>query len=188
MYKVDDYKKRKNYHNKIDLIFAQASADGEFWGPLAEKVWAKLHVAYENIVEGSMMSVFSTFTGAPSRQYDIKYEKSTDSLWQKLKKFHTNKYLMGAKCSSSTFKLDSTQDYTISGIYEITKSNGEKVKLLKLRHPHNKYSIFSQYNGPWNDKSDQWTADYKKQVDFSKKDSSRFFIDIVAFKELFESF
>jgi len=43
--------------------------------------------------------------------------------------------------------------YTLIGVKEITKDDGKKEKLLKVRNPWGK----KEWNGAWSDKSSLWT-------------------------------
>ncbi len=63
---IDDQLPMMKDGTDYNLYFALASKDGAFWGPLAEKVWAKINTNYERIISGNMASVFHSFTGAPS--------------------------------------------------------------------------------------------------------------------------
>lgn len=63
----------------------------------------------------------------------------------------------------SPFNIYSNHAYGIIKTHCLTDAAGKCVhKLIKMRNPHGA----TGYNGPWNDKSDLWTEDYKKQVGF----------------------
>jgi calpain len=47
-------------------IFAKIGYDGAIWGPIIEKMWAKLHGNYEATIGGIESEALKFLTGAPS--------------------------------------------------------------------------------------------------------------------------
>jgi len=50
---IDDIMPMRTWNSAgLNFWFAQKGEDGALWGPLAEKVWAKVNGAYGNIESG----------------------------------------------------------------------------------------------------------------------------------------
>ena len=52
-----------------EIDFDKIAADGSLWGPMIEKIWAKVNGNYENINEGSVTEGYDFMLGAPSIEY-----------------------------------------------------------------------------------------------------------------------
>lgn len=63
---VDDYLPFDSYGR---TLYDHESADKAIWGPLMEKVWAKVNGNYDNIVGGNSQEAFGLLLGAPSIYY-----------------------------------------------------------------------------------------------------------------------
>ncbi|XP_069692223.1 calpain-5-like isoform X2 [Periplaneta americana] len=55
-----------------ELIFTQSSVQNEFWIPLVEKAYAKLHGSYEALEDGHLADALVDFTGGVSETVDLK--------------------------------------------------------------------------------------------------------------------
>ena len=53
------------------LIFDHIAPDKAMWGPMMEKVWAKINGNYENIVAGNSLEAFSLILGAPGQYFSM---------------------------------------------------------------------------------------------------------------------
>ncbi|PNF42187.1 hypothetical protein B7P43_G07321 [Cryptotermes secundus] len=55
-----------------ELLFTQSSVQNEFWIPLVEKAYAKLHGSYEALADGHLADALVDFTGGVSETLDLK--------------------------------------------------------------------------------------------------------------------
>ena len=68
---VDDYLPLENVEQSDwtyawETMFGHIGEDSSMWGPILEKVFAKIHGNYEHIVEGNPREATLTLTGSPS--------------------------------------------------------------------------------------------------------------------------
>ena len=74
--------------------FSRATSN-ELWPLILEKVWAKLHGCYEEIIEGQCYEVFHTLLGAPSY-----YCKTNEShVWKMLLNGYKKNYIQSASAN-----------------------------------------------------------------------------------------
>lgn len=66
---VDDYLLFDK--NTSRLVFDNIASDGALWGPLLEKVWAKVNGNYENIIGGDPLEALSILLGTPGDEYSL---------------------------------------------------------------------------------------------------------------------
>ncbi|KAJ9594825.1 hypothetical protein L9F63_013862, partial [Diploptera punctata] len=55
-----------------ELVFTHSSVENEFWIPLVEKAYAKLHGSYEALEDGHLADALVDFTGGVSETVDLK--------------------------------------------------------------------------------------------------------------------
>jgi len=81
------------YHQaKKEPLYAHCTDPQEFWVPLMEKAYAKLHGCYQSLVGGSMAQGMVDLTGGVSEKYNLKAPEMKASLegnqfWKDLKKY-----------------------------------------------------------------------------------------------------
>lgn len=108
-----------------------------------------------------------------------------------IKKADDLKYIIATSVSSNKIdgkdKLDMAEvglvdahAYSLISADEIT-DRGQKVRLLKIRNPWG----FKEWNGDWGDKSDKWTDETKRQVDFVDANDGTFFISFEDYVDFF---
>ena len=86
-----------------ELIFASCATPNEFWVPLIEKAYAKLHGCYQALISGDLSDGLTDFTGLVSEKLAIqdkgrlntKQLKDADTFWEKLRTYKKNGALMG---------------------------------------------------------------------------------------------
>lgn len=67
---LDDYFPFENSQTgQEQLFFAKPGSDGAMWGPLLEKLWAKINGNYELLQAGWQHESLRFFTGAPAQDY-----------------------------------------------------------------------------------------------------------------------
>jgi calpain len=168
----------KNYStNENELIFGCCSNEKEFWVPLVEKAYAKLHGSYQALISGDLSDALVDFTGLVSQRFPIKIEGSLnkilrdpDYLWNKLLNMLRHGALMGASITGKIVEgpliikgkdtgLLCSHAYSIQGFYEVTKTDNTKVRLVRLRNPWGSKRA-EEWNGKWSDDStemiDEW--------------------------------
>jgi len=62
--------------------------------------------------------------------------------------------------------------YTLIAAVEVKNKMGEDEKLVKMRNPWKK----GEWNGRYNDKSDDWTPELKKKLEFVDEDDGIFWM------------
>lgn len=81
------------YHGqKKEPLYAHCTDPQEFWVPLMEKAYAKLHGCYEKLNGGSMPRAMVDLTGGVSEKYNLKSPEMKTALegnqfWKDLKKY-----------------------------------------------------------------------------------------------------
>ena len=69
--------------------------DNEIWGMLLEKAWAKVHGSYERTNGGLVSHAVKHMIGLPAWNITHKTKKfSDDEMWEKLKRFDTDGFVM----------------------------------------------------------------------------------------------
>ena len=68
-------------------LFANGSKDGALWGPLLEKVFAKISGSYENIVGGDPIVSIEALSGAHSQQYRHKGHPSNADISDSIEQY-----------------------------------------------------------------------------------------------------
>ncbi len=77
------------------LLYAKCREEIEFWVPLIEKAFAKLHMCYESLVSGFIDDGLVDLTGNVARkifitQEDMKKREKIEQLWQTITKYTSN--------------------------------------------------------------------------------------------------
>ncbi len=88
----------------------------EYWVPLIEKAYAKLHGSYEALVGGSLSQALVDLTGGVSEKLfleapEVKEMIENDQLWKDLKKWKAQNFLLG--CAKSVKDEDGNQEEEI---------------------------------------------------------------------------
>lgn len=97
-----------------------------------------------------------------------------------------DKSVVGDQECNTPQGLAANHAYTVLGVASITK-NGKEVRLVKVRNPWGD----NQYNGPWSEKSGDWTAELKAEVDaklggVGHGDAGVFYMDITTYRLNFD--
>ena len=145
------------------------SVDNELWVSLIEKAWAKLNGYYANISNGGLCcEVFTVLSEAYTEHFEFSNFKD-EEVWKKMEDSTKKNYAMtaGTIDENQTYDLEEvglcySHAYTVIRTYTIETKRG-KERLIKLKNPWGN----TEFNGDWSDYSKKWTADLKKQCDFS---------------------
>ena len=68
---------------------------------------------------------------------------------------------MGAVCSVSHFNMISGHVYGLVGAVTLKGGAHDGMRMIKTRNPWG----INKYDGPWSEKSSDWTPEYRKQAD-----------------------
>ncbi|XP_041364507.1 calpain-A-like [Gigantopelta aegis] len=174
------------------LIYAANRKEtNEFWCPLLEKAYAKLNGCYEAIEGGRIHHALVDMTGGISELIVLKEGISLDELQTTLlskKKMNT---LMGGgihKKPGSRYRearrpngLIEGHAYSIVDIREINQGR-KRILLLRLRNPWGR----GEWNGPWSDRSPEWSLVRRSDMMARVIDDGEFWISLEDFQEQFD--
>ena len=81
-------------------LYGRCDQMDEFWVPLMEKAYAKLHDSYENLNGGAISEAMVDLTGGVSEKFYLKDAEVVENIeggqfWKDLKKYHQAGYLLG---------------------------------------------------------------------------------------------
>lgn len=176
-------------------LFARGLSGKEvesIWVILLEKAYAKLYGTYAAIEGGFEHYSMEDLTGGvPSLLTNLDAE--SQAKWEKLKLIYEGGHLLGAGSNSehddshiSSEGIVSRHAYTILEVREV-----DNFKLLRMKNPwggvgQDGGGYKSEWRGEWSDKSNVWTARYKKMLKFSDSDDGIFWISFPDFIRVFE--
>nr|XP_060507012.1 calpain-12 isoform X2 [Panthera onca] len=139
------------------LIFVRSDQRNEFWAPLLEKAYAKLHGSYEVMRGGHMNEAFVDFTGGVGEVLYLR--RDTPGLFSALRHALAKESLVGATALSDRGEYR-TEDglvkghaYSVTGTYKVSLGF-TKVRLLRLRNPWGRV----EWTGAWSDSCPRWDA------------------------------
>lgn len=151
------------------LLFMRSSDSNEFWTPLLEKAYAKIHGSYQALVGGTTSEALVDFTGGLTEYIDIHGEEKDKDIFTIIKKAYERGSLMGAsiEATSDSDKEAELSNGLIKGhAYSITcvtelSIGGRTIQMIRLRNP---WSGTSEWKGRWSDQSPEWTmiSDYER--------------------------
>ena len=138
----------------------------EFWVPLIEKAYAKLHGCYENIIDNFLMlEGLIDLTGGVAECFtltDLETQKLIENnhLWQTMMTYFHQKFYLGC-INVVEGKSTKNPDASSRGIFEnyyygildIREFPKEILKLIRIRNP---WGPDGCWNGPFSDDSDEW--------------------------------
>ena len=140
----------------------------EFWVPLIEKAYAKLHGSYEVLNGGKMVEGMVDLTGGVSEKYNLKAPETKEMVengqfWKDMKKYHKLGYLIG--CAQSVKGDDGKQEdgagpngisynhaYGILRMEDVTVQ--DKLQLLYIRNPWGTGQ--GEWTGKFCDEDESW--------------------------------
>ncbi|KAF4010989.1 hypothetical protein G4228_002792 [Cervus hanglu yarkandensis] len=136
------------------LMFVRSDQRNEFWAPLLEKAYAKLHGSYEVMRGGHMNEAFVDFTGGVGEVLYLKKDTpNPPGLFSILRHALAKESLVGATALSDRGEYR-TEDglvkghaYSVTGTHKVSLGF-TKVRLLRLRNPWGRV----EWNGAWSDR------------------------------------
>ena len=150
-------------------LYGHCTDPQEFWVPLIEKAYAKLHGNYEILNGGKMVEGMVDLTGGVSEKYNLKAPETKELLengqfWKDMKKYHKLGYLIG--CAQSVKGDDGKQEDGAgpNGIYfnhaygilrmEDANVPPENLQLLYMRNPWGTGP--GEWTGKFADEDESW--------------------------------
>jgi len=158
------------------MIWASSCKDqNEFWVPLIEKAYAKLHGSYQSLEGGWTADGFVDLTGGISERVEFNKEAG---LWELISNCIHEQWLMG--CSATGGKeTDSGKGILTGHAYSILAARVYKnEKLIQIRNPWGQ----KEWEGKWGDKSKEWTSDSRKELNHVSADDGTFWMCFDDFK------
>eukprot|EP00741_Cyanophora_paradoxa_P015979 tig00000042_g15425.t1 len=154
-------------------LYARCKDDEEFWVPIFEKAYAKLHQCYENLISGFVDYGMKDLTGGTPQIEKWKPEEYEDEekplneraveLWEDLRSFVAQGCLMGCAFSYSGAAEAPGADgilrghaYGLLALEEVPitrEGRRETLRMLHVRNPWGK----KEWEGKWSDKSGEWS-------------------------------
>ncbi|KAI4558607.1 hypothetical protein MJT46_013249 [Ovis ammon polii x Ovis aries] len=136
------------------LMFVRSDQRNEFWAPLLEKAYAKLHGSYEVMRGGHMNEAFVDFTGGVGEVLYLKKDTpNPPGLFSILRRALAKESLVGATALSDRgeYRTDDGlvkgHAYSVTGTHKVSLGF-TKVRLLRLRNPWGRV----EWNGAWSDR------------------------------------
>jgi Ca2+-binding EF-hand superfamily protein len=122
---VDDRfpcKKIFNDRQVPKLLYGRCKNENEFWVPLIEKAYAKLHGSYEALISGFIDDGLVDLTGLVARKMvineELKTPENVDALWKEIKKYCSKDFELASKTDKKGKALKSvrlTKNNTMMG-------------------------------------------------------------------------
>ncbi|KAK2509929.1 hypothetical protein MC885_019519 [Smutsia gigantea] len=173
---------------KGKLMFVRSDQRNEFWAPLLEKAYAKLHGSYEVMRGGHMNEAFVDFTGGVGEVLYLR--QNTPGLFSVLRHALAKESLVGATALSDRGEYH-TEDglvkghaYSVTGTHKVSLGF-TKVWLLRLRNPWGRV----EWTGAWSDSCPRWDALPTEWRDalLVKKEDGEFWMELQDFLRHFNT-
>lgn len=145
-----------------DLIFCRnRNEPNEFWAPLLEKAYAKLHGSYEALDGGWTEDALVDMTGGIGMRQDLKDKsKISEHMFNTMLYDYNMNSLMACSISATSETMESVLQnglvighaYSITKVAQIADKTGKQLQLVRLRNPWGQ----KEWNGAWSDNSNSW--------------------------------
>ncbi|XP_059139505.1 calpain-A-like isoform X2 [Physella acuta] len=143
---------------KGKLIYGHCTDPTEFWVPLIEKAYAKLHGTYEALGGGITMDAMVDLTGGLAERYDL--AEFDSFLFRRIYRAHKTGAFIA--CSrKGDWRMATAADenglvpghaYTVTNIAMVRHRLGDE-RLIRVRNP---WGDATEWKGSWNDKDVNW--------------------------------
>lgn len=146
------------------LVYMRSDSKNEFWSPLFEKAYAKLHGSYQALKGGSTCEAMVDFTGGCSEIFDLTRTVPAD-LFTIMQKSYDKKSLNCTSIAPDAYKFEAkTELGLIKGhAYSITKVVKAKIAtsrvrgLIPLVRVRNPWGNETEWRGTWTDGAEEWS-------------------------------
>jgi len=144
-------------------LYGHCGEQSEFWVPLMEKAYAKLHGTYEMLNGGQMTESLVDLTGGVSEKFHFRAPETVESIeggqfWKDLKKWHQQGFLLG--CANTVKDENGNLEEGMGnagilfnhayGIQQIREVDG--LQLIRIRNPWGS----GEWTGKFADEDDAW--------------------------------
>lgn len=173
---VDDY--LPTYMNR--LCYTHSAEKNEFWCPLLEKAYAKLHGSYEALVGGKASEAMEDLTGGITEKFGNLSSCDQDELWKTLVKANKKHSLMGCSIKSSRGEQKAAGGLIMGHAYSVTaiETLSDGTRLVRIRNPWGTV----EWTGGWSDTSTRWNRfPEDKERLFNKSDDGEFWMSMQDF-------
>jgi len=170
-------------------LFAKCKNPDEFWVPLIEKAYAKLHGGYQELEGGSISDGLRDLTGEAVQTFHLEdahspFANDDDLLWKTLVRNIKESFLMGCAFSSPLAKAEEATPQGLLlnhayGIIDCQEVRGHK--LIRIRNPWGEH----EWLGKWSDGSSDWTPEIKAHFNYEFGDDGTFFMSFEDFIQHF---
>jgi len=170
----------------VYLYFASCRDEGEFWVPLVEKAYAKLHGSYEALEGGNICDAMKDLTGGAIETVRWK-DSEKEAMWDKIRNLSKQHCLMGCAIDQPNDRPESKLEcgLLVNHAYSVLKAKEvDGVRFLRVRNPWGQ----GEWLGDWSDNSPLWTPHWKEKKfikNYTFKDDGTFFIRFEDFIQYF---
>ncbi|CAI5770844.1 calpain-13-like isoform X1 [Podarcis lilfordi] len=158
----------------------------EFWPPLLEKAYAKLHGSYQKLHMGYISEALVDFTGGV--QISLNLPRPSSYLYEVVKAAAKSGCLMGCVTPPVENNVNEKNGIVQGHAYTVVETAevpymGMKERLIRLWNPYG----HKEWTGAWSDRSMEWDRvpkQYKKSL-YEDKDNGEFWMSYEDFQEHF---
>eukprot|EP01113_Clastostelium_recurvatum_P012032 TRINITY_DN1619_c0_g1_i9.p1 TRINITY_DN1619_c0_g1~~TRINITY_DN1619_c0_g1_i9.p1 ORF type:complete len:881 (+),score=169.87 TRINITY_DN1619_c0_g1_i9:70-2712(+) len=169
------------------LVYASCKDPTEFWVPLVEKAYAKLHGSFDAIESGTISEGLKDLTGEAVEELHIdRADPSSYSvaLFDKLEGFIKESFLLGCTMQKEGTKAETEAPTGLLYNHAYSVIDVQNVKghrLLRIRNPWGQ----GEWRGAWSDESKEWTPAIMKHFKYEFENDGTFFMEFGDFVKNF---
>ncbi|XP_046565478.1 calpain-A-like [Haliotis rubra] len=168
---------------------ASATARNEMWVPFMEKALARLHGSYTVVEGGYTSDAYLMLTGGVAEKidfYNTRSRAAAYNIFSRISNALNTEALVTCSVSSryhGKMGLMGPHAYSISGTFVVTRRDGVKVPLLRIRNPHGRH----EWTGRWCDGSGEWDTLAEGSHIHRNRNEGEFWIDVGDFLRYFKN-
>jgi calpain-10 len=138
--------------------FSKLGAEGGFWGPIMEKMWAKMHGNFERIIAGDPREGFRALNGNPTTYHSTQSfldAGNAAGAWALLETMDKAGDVISCGSRNGRNGIVLGHAYTILGVKKVTMKRAgvtAERKLVVMRNPW----ASEKYVGPFSDSDSCW--------------------------------
>jgi hypothetical protein len=171
-------------------LYARCDQLNEFWVPLIEKAYAKLHGTYEKINGGTISEAMVDLSGGVSERFFLRAPDMTEAIesgqfWKDLKKYASQGYLLGA---ANSVKDDAGNPEEIMGPQGIMSNHAYgimqivevgELQMIRIRNPWGQ----GEWTGKFCDDDEAWDDNkgLKEKLNYQFKNDGNWWMEFKDF-------